>query len=495
MKKMGTNASDANQQFCYLKDNSPIEDHSFTSTDLCKSLRNQTVETLLDEEGIIYVGRDDDGDVDVSLNQRVISTYRGKIRTQNLIGVLGDSHNVVSIATRFFKQNEKPVHVEDDYFFAYLLEKVLHVDVAKGFNFPALKNNRWKKLLVLLFPYFLSKALQVGAYRMYVRRQYNDSRLKGTVDVARYLNIDVPFIGRVAYTTRDLDLDNPVSELIRHTIEYIVSGFKIGQQLLNGNKNVRDNVRTIRLWTPRYRKAERSKIIDWNIQHPVFNEYFRSYRLLQKICVAILCHDSISASALGNSRISGILFDCSWLWEEYLNVLLHDKCNILPILHPRNKSKTGKQYLFGKPEKYGRNSEVKGVTGLIYPDFLISCASTVVADAKYKPINNIAGADYLQLLAYMYRFDSRYGQYWYPKSQENDESDSNTTRFELLTGIDDGEQTKQYRQEEQKVVLDKVGLLIPSGASTYEEYSLSMQKSEDQFVQSILALQNRDITI
>ena len=493
MRKVVKSASDAGQQFWYITDNSPIEDDIFTSTDLCKSLRNQTVETLLDEEGIIYVGQDEDGDVDVSLNQRVIGTYQGKTRTQNLIGVLGDDHDVVSISTRFFKRNEEPVHIEDDYFFAYLLEKVLHVDVAKGFNFPPLKNNRWKKLLILLFPYFLSKALQVGAYKMYVRREYNDSRLKGTVDVARYLSIDIPFIGRVAYTTRDLDLDNPVSELIRHTIEYIVSGFKIGQQLLNGNKNVRDNVRTIRLRTRRYLKSERNKIIDWNIRHPVVNEYFRSYRLLQKICVAILCHDSISASAVRNGHINGILFDCSWLWEEYLNVLLRNKCKGLSFVHPRNKSKTGKQYLFGKPEKHDRNSEVKGVTGLIYPDFLTSSAPIVVADAKYKPVDNISGADYLQLLAYMYRFDSRDGQYWYPEPQKDDNCKPNVNRLELLTGIDNGEQSKQFRQEEQKVVLDKVGFPIPGGASTYEEYSSSMQKSEEQFAQSIMALQNHGI--
>lgn len=144
MRKVATNASSAGPHFWYLSDNSPIEDQSFTATHLYRSLHNQTVETLLDKEGIIYLGREDDGDIDVSLNQRVIDTYQGKIRTQNLIGVLGDGTDTVSISTRFFKQNEKPVHIEDDYFFAYLLEKVLHVDVAKGFNFSPLRSNRWK---------------------------------------------------------------------------------------------------------------------------------------------------------------------------------------------------------------------------------------------------------------------------------------------------------------------------------------------------------------
>ena len=117
----------------------------------------------------------------------------------------------------------------------------------------------------------------------------------------------------------------------------------------------------------------------------------------------------------------------------------------------------------------------------------------MVADAKYKPVDNISGADYLQLLAYMYRFDSRYGQYWYPEPQKDDNCKPNVNRLELLTGIDNGEQSKQFRQEKQKVVLDKVGFPIPDGASTYEEYSSSMQKSEEQFAQSIMALQNQGI--
>ena len=485
MRKVVTSVSTACRHFWYLADNSRIEDQSFIKTNLCKSLLNQTVETLLDKEGVIYVGREDEGDVDVSLEQRVLGTYKGKTRTQNLIGVLGDNHDVVSISTRFFRRNKEPVHIENDYFFAYLLEKVLHVDVAKAFDFPPLKNKRWETMMILLFPYFLGKALQVGPYKTYVRRRYNDARLKGTIDVARYLSIDVPFVGQVAYTTRDLDLDNPVSELVRHTIEYIVSGFKIGKQLLNSNKNVRDNVRIVRSRTRRYSRSERRAVLDWNTRHPVVNKYFRKYRLLQRICIAILSHKSVSADALGNGHINGILFDCSWLWEEYLNVLLLDKCDNISFVHPRNKSKTGKQYLFGSTENSGPHSTAKGQFGVIYPDFIIRNTCTVVADAKYKPSSNISGSDYLQLLAYMYRFDSRFGQYWYPKPQEKNHLSPSITRFELLKGINDGLQDEQFRNGEQKIILEKVGFPIPTGASTYEEYSLSMKANEDQFADTI----------
>ena len=72
-----------------------------------------------------------------------------------------------------------------------------------------------------------------------------------------------------------------------------------------------------------------------------------------------------------------------------------------------NKSGKGAQYLFD------------GNTGLIYPDFIgKNPEARIIADAKYKPSENIGDRDYLQLLAYMFRFDSKQGFFIYPESGE-----------------------------------------------------------------------------
>ena len=58
-----------------------------------------------------------------------------------------------------------------------------------------------------------------------------------------------------------------------------------------------------------------------------------------------------------------------------------------------------------------------GNIGLIYPDFISRISDNrVIADAKYKPLDNIGNKDYLQLLAYMFRFDAKLGFYLYPES-------------------------------------------------------------------------------
>ena len=45
----------------------------------------------------------------------------------------------------------------------------------------------------------------------------------------------------------------------------------------------------------------------------------------------------------------------------------------------------------------------------------------IIADAKYKPIDNIGNRDYLQVLAYMFRFDAKAGYYLYPEAEGSDD--------------------------------------------------------------------------
>jgi len=45
----------------------------------------------------------------------------------------------------------------------------------------------------------------------------------------------------------------------------------------------------------------------------------------------------------------------------------------------------------------------------------------IIADAKYKPIDNIGNRDYLQVLAYMFRLDAKVGFYLYPEAEGADD--------------------------------------------------------------------------
>lgn len=133
--------------------------------------------------------------------------------------------------------------------------------------------------------------------------------------------------------------------------------------------------------------------------------------------------------------------------------------------HPMNKSGTGAQRLFG------------GGIGLIYPDFIgRNPADRVIADAKYKPIDNIGNKDYLQVLAYMFRFDSKFGYYLYPDSTESGSK---------CLMLNEGSTYEGNVTSRKDVCITKLGLRVPSEARSYKEFKEQIEISEITFRKSI----------
>ena len=96
--------------------------------------------------------------------------------------------------------------------------------------------------------------------------------------------------------------------------------------------------------------------------------------------------------------------------------------------------------------------------------------------AKYKPLNNISGKDYLQVLAYMFRFDAKQGFYLYPEAKGAD-----SQHFRLNRGVT--YEGKIYPREDIKVT--KCGLNIPQEADNYKDFIIYMQQEEQSFKEKI----------
>ena len=52
------------------------------------------------------------------------------------------------------------------------------------------------------------------------------------IDVGNHLKKNLPFTGNIAYTTREFTYDNPMMQLIRHTIEYIKNQKSLGRGII-----------------------------------------------------------------------------------------------------------------------------------------------------------------------------------------------------------------------------------------------------------------------
>lgn len=408
-------------------------------------IADKTLEQL-EREGVFVFPEIIKDAEDITRDQMILQSVNDSYRSGNVMGFLGCGDERLIIESRFCGDKE-------DYFFQYLLNRVLEFPNIVDLNADADPdpNNRLFNFLLFLFPYYLKTAMRKGLFKNYIRHRYNDGNVKGTIDVARYVIKNTPFIGKIAYSQREFSYDNYLMELIRHTIEYIKRK-PYGNNLLT---KVKDEVKSVVEATPDYETYDRQRIIDNNKKNPIRHAYFREYLALQKLCILILQHQKHQIG-FGSQKIYGILFDGAWLWEEYVNSLINDI-----FYHPMNKGGKDAQILFG------------GSVGRIYPDFISrDKEARIIADAKYKPIDNIGNKDYLQVLAYMFRFDAKKGYYLYPEAEGTDD---------LQLWMNKGSTYEEDVRPRNDVSITKHGLKIPADAENYESFLMRMKNSESEF--------------
>lgn len=335
----------------------------------------------------------------------ILELQGDQIITGNIMGFIGVNDTQIDIRSRFAKEDG------NDYFLHYMLQKVFAI------NLFDIKHTTDKEqvfdFLLYLFPYFLQKALGQGLYKKYRRFEYNDANIRGPIDVSRHIRQNIPFRGTVAYSTREHSYDNEVTQLVRHTIEYIKTKAH-GAHILSNNKETKEAVSQIVMATQTYNVRERQKVINQNLR-PVRHPYYSAYTELQKICLQILRHESLKYGQ-EKDKVYGILFDGAWLWEEYLNSIFEK--NHLDITHAKNKTKDNGIQIYEGSNKY-------------YPDFYKDTGdanNSYVLDAKYKQLNkdnhideqsgknhiSICREDLFQMITYLHVLPARKCALLYP---------------------------------------------------------------------------------
>ena len=362
-----------------------------------------------------------------------------KLYTGNIMGFIGYGDTRVRIHSRFAQG-------DDDYFLHYMLQKVFainlfdlkyHSDEESIFDF-----------LIYLFPAFLKRAMRQGLYKEYQTREYNDADIKGRIDVARHIKMNVPFAGKVAYSTREYAYDNHVTQLIRHTIEFI-SNHPYGGGILMNDDLTKDAVTLIREATPTYSQNERRKVINQNLR-PLSHPFFSEYRHLQRLCMQILRFEEIKYGR-NEDEIYGVLFDGAWLWEEYVNTILKNQ----GYIHPQNKIHKGRISLFTDG------------SGTRYPDFY---KEDIVLDAKYKryadmKLQNIDGDDLHQVITYMYILAVNHGGFIVPWQYQIEENKSQQKTLKGFGGS-----------------MNIYGITVNSPAQNYKDYCTQMSQYEKRLI-------------
>ena len=419
------------------------EDFVTEYPNLSQALLDRTLDNLSREDNIFIFPNDLMNSSDLEKDQKIFETVNQKIKTGNVIGFLGCGQERLTISSRFSDEY-------NDHFLHYLLQKVLHINLT-SLDIALSREERLYQLLMYLFPKYLQAALRKGIYKEYHRFSHNDSHVKGVIDVRNHLKKNLPFTGNIAYTTREFTYDNPLMQLIRHTIEYIKNQKSIGQGVLDNLLTSRENVAEIVRVTPSYKLADRAKIIRGNQSKPIRHAYFHEYRKLQELCLMILNQEK---HGLGyqDQKVHGILFDVSWLWEEYVYTLLPKG-----FIHPRNKDKTDGISVFSSRERK------------VYPDFY-DRERKIVLDAKYKKLEDtekgINREDLFQLISYSYILKAEKAGLIFPS--EKKAVDNEIGKLAGYGGL-----------------LKKWSIQIPKESSSYSEFCEMMERSEESFKRNI----------
>ncbi|MBR4532236.1 restriction endonuclease [bacterium] len=375
------------------------------------------------------------------------------ITTGNVMGFFSVKGVQFEISSRFDSG-------EKQFFLHYMLSKVCNV--APTIELTHANKDPLYDFAVYLFPAFLKKAVSQGLFRMYITREYNDSNLRGVIDFPRHFRNNIPFNGKIAYRTREYSSDNFVTQLVRHTIEFIAENSNL-RRILSLDDETRGAVQEICGNTGSYDRLSRNFIINKNLR-PLSHPYYTEYEQLRKLCIMILTHDKISYGESQQNQINGILFDGASLWEDYLNAAMQEqirKQNLqFKLEHPNNRAGTGGKYLF-------TNSV------MIYPDFILkekdSNKIMAIMDAKYKHLENGAGnPDFFQLLAYMFRFSCNRGMLIYPYGKNEKEPESNLF----------------LKDHENQITLSVLGLEIPEYDEKTErkEFANKMEAQEKSLI-------------
>jgi len=359
-----------------------------------------------------------------------------RLQMGNIMGFIGYNGTEISICSRF-------AHDENDYFLHYMLQRVFAInlfDLKHDFDKDSIFD-----FLLFLFPVFLKRALRQGLYKEYQSRQYNDANVKGRIDVQRHIRINNPFAGKIAYTAREYSFDNKVTQLIRHTIDYI-SSHPMGDGILSNDDETKEAVGLICAATPSYQRKDRNRIISQNLR-PTTHPYYIDYLDLQRLCLQILRQEEIKYG-YDKDQVYGVLFDGAWLWEEYLNTVL------VGFTHPRNKTGYGHKLLFTDG------------TGWCYPDFY---NDDMVLDAKYKGYDgwgDVNNPDLFQVISYMHILKLDCGGFIVPVS-----NNANRPKPKMLNGYGG-----------QMLLL---GMNADIEAESFEDFVVQMGEEEKELVEAV----------
>lgn len=241
------------------------------------------------------------------------------VRAGNQVGVLqtaGPDGNPLRLEIHSrFDSNQK------SYFLLYLFSRIYGFDIHPR-EIGAGGDSVFDIILCVLFCERLMGAYEQGLFKVYRRYRHNDYDFRGTLDVARHIRLNTPFLGKTAYTTREFSYDNEILCLIRQTIGFVQLKYEsLWTSYQSANPLLMEIERVIEEATPSFRmNCDYSSSVQCcsEITHPLL----RDYEQVRRICRSILRGEAGNIYHSDRDESFGLIVDMAWLWEEFVSLCL-----------------------------------------------------------------------------------------------------------------------------------------------------------------------------
>lgn len=396
----------------------------------------------------------------VRVDERKEAVYgiEGMVGTLNRIVEYGKEKYDVTLEIRSrFDEKDKP------YFLGTMLESVLQNDV----KFESIENNIAKGeldlfgfLSVTLFCSMLKGAHESGIYKTYVRREHNDSKLRGSLDIPRHIRLNVGRNDTVAaYTTRELTHDNELNHLIMHTWKFLREQYPGAADALFYSSG-RDNEFYDIITELKSMTAMTDMRLDRctaKCQRPITGPFYAAYEKLRQLCLKIISYN-MKANIFGgdyeNENVGGILFYSPDLWEAYLEKRMRDTWEDM-LKKDYKLQAQDERKVYSRLAGYCCGNAVFTAIQDIRPDYVIykkdpdteKPVPITVLDAKFKKLHfeqkeiKIEADDLNKLLRDMIFFGVHYGGLIFPYKAKNSGEVAAVANMECQLSMYDKKQT------------------------------------------------------
>jgi len=358
---------------------------------LSKYKQNQNVLFSLVEQNN---RKDDDLIISISSYLDKNNTANYAIQTGNYIGKFKYDSVDIDIKSRF-----------SDLFLKRMLNFTndVYLDDVSVFDAQDNKKNSVdysKFIIYYMFIQKLEKAFLLGLPKSYVSVNYHEMKVKGKIDINKFIKYDIPFEGKISSISREQWEIHEIIDVLYKAISIIDNQSKNNnlisiQNILHIKTHLKQHKSNRYVSNETISKAIKSKAL----QNPIFSPYKKVLEYAKFIINA----NNLEEKKDADKETFGFLVNVAELFEIYLVKLLQYKMTDWEVKHDRENELTVYDKQF-----YNRH---------MYPDIVMQKDNKVmVFDAKYKRMKfrgtaegiwDLDRNDFFQINTYMTYYDQQ----------------------------------------------------------------------------------------